>query len=98
MQTIPKKTVHLGTEGADQAATYALGALGWLLSDGARADRFLALTGLSPESLRESLDSPATLRAVLDFLCAHEPDLVAAADELGITPARLAMAAEDLAA
>ena len=29
-------------------------------------------------------------RAVLDFLCAHEPDLVAAADALGVAPADLA--------
>jgi hypothetical protein len=65
-------------------------ALGWVLSDTVRARRFLELTGLTPDQLREAIGDPATHRAVLDFLCAHEPDLVAAADSLGIEPAQLA--------
>ena len=32
--------------------TLALGALGWVLAEEARAERLLALTGLTPESLR----------------------------------------------
>jgi len=40
--------------------------------------------------LRASIAEPATHRAVLDFLCAHEPDLVAAAESLGLAPAALA--------
>jgi len=68
----------------------ALAALAWILSDPARAERFLALTGLSPDTLRASIAEPATHRAVLDFLCAHEPDLVAAAESLGLAPAALA--------
>jgi len=39
----------------------------------------------------------ATHLAVLDFLCAHEPDLVAAAESLGVTPAELAAARERIA-
>nr|WP_091142006.1 DUF3572 domain-containing protein [Novosphingobium sp. CF614] len=76
----------------------ALGALGWVLGDGDRAARFLALTGLTPDALRASLGQPATLAAVLDFLCAHEPDLVAAADVLGVDPRELAGARERLGA
>lgn len=34
------------------ATALALQALGWVLSDGPRADRFLTLTGLTPEELR----------------------------------------------
>jgi hypothetical protein len=75
----------------------ALGALGWVLSDSARADRLLGLTGLTPEDLRAGLDDPAMLGAVLEFLCAHEPDLVAAADALDVTPAALVSAREALA-
>jgi hypothetical protein len=67
-----------------------LAALAWVLSDTSRAERFLALTGLSPESLRATIGEPATHRAVLEFLCAHEPDLIAAAESLGLDPARLA--------
>lgn len=61
-----------------------------MLSDSARAERFLALTGLTPDALRAAVGEPATHRAVLDFLCAHEPDLLAAAEALGLDPAELA--------
>jgi hypothetical protein len=74
-----------------------LAALAWVLSDTPRAERFLALTGLSPEALRAAIGEPATHRAVLDFLCAHEPDLVAAAESRGREPARHAAQRERLA-
>lgn len=67
-----------------------LSALGWLLNDEPRAERFIALTGLTPDALRAGLGDPAMLGAVLDFLCAHEPDLLAAADALGVDPAEIA--------
>jgi len=74
----------------------ALAALGWVLGDGARAERLLGLTGLTPDELRAGLGDVAVLGAVLDFLCAHEPDLVAAADALGVSPGELASARERL--
>jgi hypothetical protein len=74
----------------------ALSALGWVLSNDDRAARLLALTGLTPEALREGLGDRATLAAVLDFLCGHEPDLVAAACALGVPPQELAGARERL--
>jgi hypothetical protein len=67
-----------------------------VLNDGDRAERFLALTGLTPESLRAGLNDPATLVAVLDFLANQESDLVAAADALEIDPATLIAARENL--
>jgi hypothetical protein len=78
------------------AATLALGALGWVLASEARAERLLALTGLTPDGLRERLGDRAVLGAVLDFLTSHEPDLVAAAAHLGVEPAVLAAARERL--
>lgn len=80
------------------AQTLALSALGWVLSDQDRAERLLALTGLTPEDLRERLADPAVLAAVLDFLCAHERDLVAAAEALQVPPQDLVSARERLAA
>jgi hypothetical protein len=74
----------------------ALATLGWVLQDEGRADRFLAVTGLTPDELRAGLGDPATQAAVLDFLCAHEPDLIAAAEAIGVEPAELARAAETL--
>jgi len=76
----------------------ALGALGWTLSDDARAARLLALTGVTPDLLRERLEDRIFLAAVLLFLEAHEPDLIACADALGVRPARLVAAREGLEA
>ncbi|MDL2352970.1 MAG: DUF3572 domain-containing protein [Pseudomonadota bacterium] len=81
---------------APDASILALSALGWVLGDGPRAERLLSLTGLTSDELRAGLDDPALLGAVLDFLCAHEPDLVAAAQALDVTPAQLAAARESL--
>jgi len=59
--------------------------------------RLLALTGMTGDDLRASLGEPAVLAAVLDFLCAHEPDLLAAADALGVSPPALVAARNALA-
>jgi hypothetical protein len=75
----------------------ALGALGWLLESESRAERFLALTGLTPDELRAGLGDASVLGAVLDFLAAHEPDLLGAADALGVAPQVLAGAGQRLA-
>lgn len=79
-------------------AAVALHALGWTLGDDARAERFLALTGLTPEELRAGLDTPATLAAAIRFLEAHEPDLIACADAIGVKPADLPKARRRLEA
>lgn len=68
----------------------ALSALAWTLAEEARAQRLLALTGLTAADLRERLGEPSVLAAVLGFLEAHEPDLVACAEALGVDPAALA--------
>jgi hypothetical protein len=68
-----------------------------VLADAARAQRFLELTGLTPDTLRGAIGEPATHGAVLDFLCAHEPDLIAAAEALDLDPQELAGARERLA-
>ena len=68
-----------------------------MLADERRARRFLDLTGLTPEQLRERIESPELQLSVLDFLCAHEPDLLAAADALGVRPADIGAARERLA-
>jgi len=80
----------------DDDAALALGALGWILSDEARAERLLALTGLAPDALRDSLGDQATLAAILSFLAGQEADLVACAEALQVSPAALAGAAQRL--
>ena len=75
----------------------ALAALGWVLEVDERAGRFLDLTGLTPDRLRAGLGENATQRAVLDYLLAHEPDLLAAAEALAVLPADLVAARRELA-
>ena len=83
------------------ASELALRALSWVVSDSRRSQRFLDITGLTADGLRAAITEPATLcatlGAVLDFLCAHEPDLVAAAAALDLSPAELAAMRERLA-
>lgn len=83
---------------AHDPATLALSALGWILTDEDRAARLLALTGLDADDLRARLGDPALLGAVLDFLAAHEPDLLGAAAALGVEPQALLAAREGLGA
>jgi hypothetical protein len=79
-----------------QAQTLALAALGWVLDDGERAERYLELTGLDPDSLRRGLGDPAVLASALDFLANHEPDLIRAAEALALTPEDLVAARQEL--
>lgn len=74
----------------------ALSALVWTLAEQSRADRLLALTGLDPDALRARIGDPALLAAVIAFLEAHEPDLIACAAQLGMTPKALVAVGEAL--
>ena len=78
------------------AAAIALHALAWILSDDARAERLLVLTGLDADELRERATEPAVLAATLAFLESHEPDLVACADAIGHPPHALVAARQRL--
>ncbi|WP_284123720.1 DUF3572 domain-containing protein [Parerythrobacter aestuarii] len=80
----------------DDADALGLKALGWVLTEDTRAERLLALTGLTPDILRERLTDRTVLAAVLDFLANHEPDLMLAADALGVEPQVLLDAREQL--
>jgi len=75
----------------------ALAAIGWLLQNDDRAQRYLDLTGLDPNSLRAGLSDPTVLGSALDFLANHEPDLIRAAEALAVTPEELVVARKDLA-
>ena len=74
----------------------ALRALAWTLAEQARADRMLALTGLDGDDLRARAMEPAVLAAVLGFLEAYEPDLLACAEALEVKPTDLVFAREAL--
>jgi hypothetical protein len=73
-----------------------LQALAATLSDPRRAERFLALTGLDADQMRERISDPGMLVAVIGFLENHEPDLIAVAETIGSTPEALVAAGRAL--
>jgi Protein of unknown function (DUF3572) len=82
----------------NQDDVLALSALIWAISDEKRAERLMALTGLEPDDLRARVGDPDVLVAVLGFLEAHEPDLIACAASIGTKPEILVAARERMSA
>ena len=82
---------------ADDAQAIAVEALAFLATDDERLGRFLALTGLSPDTIRAAAASPGFLVAVLDHLAEDESMLVAFSANAGRDPAAVARARAVLA-
>jgi len=74
----------------------ALVALAATLGSERRAHRFIELTGIGTEELRARAADPVLLSGLLRFLEAHEPDLVAVAEEVGVAPELLVQARREL--
>lgn len=89
-------TGDTNTDSHGDAAALALRALVWVLAEESRAQRLLTLTGLTADHLRAALDQPATLAAVIKFLEAFEPDLVACAEAIDCPPEELVSARREL--
>ncbi|MGB5077462.1 MAG: DUF3572 family protein [Sphingorhabdus sp.] len=84
------------TNGKLEASGMAFQALAWALMDEVRAERLLALTGLTPGGLRATINERSTQAAILSFLEAYEPDLLACAEVIGVSPAVLVSARREL--
>jgi len=78
------------------AHTIALAALAATLTDERRARRFLDVTGIGTGDLRRRVDDAVPLRALIGFLEAHEPDLVAVSEQIGLKPDELVAAGRSL--
>jgi hypothetical protein len=74
----------------------ALLALAATIADQRLAERFLSLSGIGPPELRQSAGDRQVLAALLRFLEAHEPDLLAIAAEIGVKPEALVAARHEL--
>ena len=83
---------------ANDPEAVALSALAATLTDERRAERFLSITGLSPDGIRASLGDRHTLAACLAFLENHEPDLIAVAEAIGLKPEAIIAARTELEA
>jgi hypothetical protein len=84
------------TETPNDPVALALAALAATLGDERRARRFLDLTGIGTDELRSRAGDPVLLAALVRFLEAHEPDLIAIAEQLGVGPAELVEARRQL--
>lgn len=80
----------------NDAMALALRALAATLGNQRLATRFLSVSGIEPPDLRQRAGDPALLAALLRFLEAHEPDLVAVAEELGVKPPALVAARREI--
>jgi uncharacterized protein DUF3572 len=79
------------------AEEIALRALTFLASDMERLGRFLALTGLSPQTIRAAAHEPGFLTAVLDHIAADDALIVAFATDSSLDPVRVVEARDALA-
>ena len=74
------------------ADVLGLQALVWTIGEPDRASRLIADTGLDPDDLRARAGEPAVLAAVIGYLESYEPDLVACASALNVSPEALVAA------
>lgn len=76
----------------ERAETLAIEALGHIAADPATLERFMSLSGLSPQTLRAAAAEPGFLAGVLDFLAGDESLLLAFAANSGRDPAEIGRA------
>lgn len=77
---------------ADDAERIAIAGLGFLAERPDQIARFLAETGIGPESLRAAASDAGFLAAVLDFLMNDESLLLAFTESARIRPTLIAVA------
>jgi hypothetical protein len=80
------KTPNPATGQSEDAELMALRALTFLAADEDRLQRFLDLTGLDPNELRQNASNQLFLGAILDHLLSDESLLLVFSAEQGITP------------
>lgn len=79
----------------EEAEMIGVAGLSYLAAEPERIGRFLAVTGLGPESVRAASRDDSFFPALLDYLLANETELLAFAEEMKLDPARIG-AARDL--
>jgi hypothetical protein len=76
----------------EAAEHIAVQALAFLAAEPARLSRFLGLTGLAPEDIRERVNTAQFLAAVLEHISADESLLLSFTANASIAPAAVAPA------
>lgn len=70
----------------EAAESLAVQALGYLAGDSERLGRFLAISGLGPETIRAAADNPQFLLGVLEYVRGDEGLLIAFARHVEVAP------------
>jgi hypothetical protein len=78
--------LRLKSNPQEAAEALAVQALTYLGNDPERLARFLALSGLTPQSLRDAAREPGFLRGVLEHIASDERLLIDFAAEIDVPP------------
>lgn len=81
----------------DDAEALALQVLAFLLADSAQSSRFLALTGITPDDLRQAAGSPELQSAAFEYILSDEGLLLTFCQNAGVDPAVMGPAHQLLA-
>lgn len=76
----------------ENAEMIAIEALQYVAGDEEQLSRFVALSGLSPDQMRDQAGSTGFLVGILDYLLGDEPTLLAFAADRNLDPQTIAAA------
>jgi hypothetical protein len=93
----PRSRSAARQEQRDAAAQVAIAALTFIAAEPERLGRFLALSGIGPESIRDAARDPQFLVGVLDHVVSDETLLIAFAEQSDFDPQQVMRARESLA-
>lgn len=82
----PAQDGRTATDRRDAALNLAVAALGFIASDGNELSRFLAFTGIDPDSIRTAAEEPGFLGGVLGYISGNERTLPAFAAYADVAP------------
>lgn len=90
--------MHKAIKRSEDIDSIAIDALVFIAGDDELLPRFLALTGIQVEQIREAAEEPGFLAGVLQFLLAHEPSLLKFSEHSGHAPESVEYAFRKLSA
>jgi len=94
---MPRNSRSGGRKRIEAASTLAVRALSFLAEDPLLISRFLATSGIAPDTLRSAAAQPDFLTGVMNFIAEDEGLIIAFAEYAGISPAEVDRARQALA-
>lgn len=77
---------------ADAAEMLGIQALTFIAMEPERLGRFLAISGIGPDSLRAAAKDPGFIRGVLDYIMGNEKELMEFTEFLSVEPSAVGQA------